>query len=88
MVDVVWVGLLFVAFEMVAVVGFTVGFGLAAVVGVDVAVCVGADAEFLLGELPQGMNKYLPTPDDDTIGIGDLDESDIDMNPILRNCLR
>ena len=86
----VWVDLLvglIVVFGMV--VGFTVGLGLATVVGggVDVAACVGAGAEFLLAE-PHGMKRYLPTPEVETSGLGDLDESDIDMNPIFRNCLR
>ena len=78
---------MFVVFETVAV--FTDGFGLAAVVGVgvDVAACVGAGAEFLLAE-PHGMKRYLPTPEVETSGLGDFDESDIDMNPILRNCRR
>ena len=81
----VWFGL-FVVFE--TVVGFIVGFGLAVGVGVDVAVCVGAGTEFLLGELLHGMKRYFPTPEVETSGLGDFDESDIDMNPILRNCLR
>ena len=76
---------MFVVFETVAV--FTDGFGL--VVGVDTAavVCVGADTELLWAE-PQGMKRYFPTPEVETSGLDDLDESDIDMKPIFRNCRR
>ena len=83
--------MLFVVFETVA--GFTDGLGLAVGVGVGAVAVVsalvddGAGAEFLLAE-PHGMKRYLPTPEVETSGLGDLDESDIDMNPIFRNCLR
>ena len=81
--------MLIVVFETVAVVGLIDGLGLAAVVvvSVDVAACVGADAEFLLAE-PHGMKRYFPTPEVETSGLGDFDESANDRKPILRNCLR
>ena len=77
------VGVVFVV-ELIETFGGLVSCLVSGLVSDDVA---GSGAVFPCGSL-HGMNRYLPMPPIETIALGDFDESDMDTNPIFRNCFR